>query len=307
MRHLGRAFLIGTVLLPACGTRFTEQSHRRPTTAMSPAMLSLTNTSCLPPEVTMNKGAGQMSFLFVSVRLEGGPEFQCVVDTGSPSSLLPKSAEPLLGKRLASGTFPTLDSRKEPTRIYAAPKLYLGDALLMTDRYIGTWDNSFGVLGMDCLHHYCIQLDFEAGKLRFLNPEQTAPPDIGKAYRLIYDHYAFVQHTGFFETGGAKTMLDTGCWWDGCVNSRTFYRESERRGARPVPVVQDGKQKRDAHAFATFPEIVWDGESYKDLLVGEGKDLIGLRFLARHKVTLNFPKGVMHLEQARIAPSKNSW
>jgi len=28
-----------------------------------------------------------------------------------------------------------------------------------------------GILGVDCLRHYCIQLDFAARKMRFLDPE----------------------------------------------------------------------------------------------------------------------------------------
>ena len=136
---------------------------------------------------------------------------------------------------------------------------------------------------MDCLQHYCIQLDFPAGKLRFLDPEKTVAPDIGKAYPLICDHYAFVQHTGLFETRAARTMLDTGCWFDGCANSRTFHRESKRRGARPVPVVQDGTVIAYAHSFATFPEIVWDGET-KTCLYAKGRILLACDFLPDTKL-----------------------
>jgi hypothetical protein len=92
IRQFERASLIAIALLPACSTQFAEPSDRRPTQAPLPATLSP-----LPPEVAINKGARPVGSVLVSVRLAGGPEFECFIDTGSPSSLLPKSAEPLLG------------------------------------------------------------------------------------------------------------------------------------------------------------------------------------------------------------------
>ena len=54
----------------------------------------------LPAETFLNKGAGRGDNLFVRLRLETGEELLFLVDTGSPCTVLDKSLEPELGKRL---------------------------------------------------------------------------------------------------------------------------------------------------------------------------------------------------------------
>ncbi len=44
-----------------------------------------------------------------------------------------------------------------------------------------------GILGMDCLRHYCVQLDFEAKKVCFLDPKNFPDEDLGKSFPLAYD------------------------------------------------------------------------------------------------------------------------
>ncbi len=138
---------IGLVLLCTCAT----PPH-------GPAVFP---ASELPAEVAMNEEAGRGMLLFVKLRLESGEDVSCAVDTGAPTSLLPKSVEPKLGKCLGEAEFSTLDTSKAKERIFAAPKLYLDDTPLVMGSHIGTWDSSMGVLGLDCLRHYCIQLDFD--------------------------------------------------------------------------------------------------------------------------------------------------
>ncbi len=108
--------------------------------------------------------------------------------------LLPKALERVLGKPLGTRGFHTLGGPRETESIYAAPKLYLGKIPLMTADTIGTWDNPLGVLGMNCLRHYCIQLDFQAGKIRFLDPERVDPAELGKSFPLISTRYAYIRH-----------------------------------------------------------------------------------------------------------------
>ena len=53
---------------------------------------------------------------------------------------------------------------------------------------------------------------------------------------------------------------------------------------------------------AWVPECVWNGETYTGLLIGKEKNLIGLRFLARHLVTLDFPDRRMYLKRTGPGP-----
>ncbi len=234
--------------------------------------------------------------LFVVLRLENGREVPCAVDTGAPGSLLPQSLEPTLGKRLGKMKIRTLDAPPETVHIYAAPKMYLGQTLLATGSRIGTWDSPFGVLGMDCLRHYCIQLDFEARRLRFLPPESLNAAKLGQPFPLSARRYVYIKHSGLLGDG-LKTLIDTGCPFDGAEKAGTFQRELRKQTASRIETVDGG--------LARLQKCVWSGNTYTNLLIREsreGESFIGLRFLARHLVTLNFPGGMMYLERNHSTP-----
>jgi hypothetical protein len=42
-----------------------------------------------------------------------------------------------------------------------------------------------GILGFDVLQHYCIQLDFSARKLRFMDGDHANKHHWGKAFRVV--------------------------------------------------------------------------------------------------------------------------
>ena len=137
----------------------------------------------LPAEVTINEDAGLGGLLLVTLRSESGEALLFVVDTGSPAILLDKSLEPGLGRCLGATTIQTLVGRRKG-RIYTAPKFYLGATPLMAGSNIVAVDLKkmlspagrpiVGILGMDCLRHYCITVGKAPGDspnwigLRFL-------------------------------------------------------------------------------------------------------------------------------------------
>lgn len=250
-----------------------------------------------PTEAPINEGAGRGGYLTVKLHLENGEEFQCVVDTGSPGCLLPRSLERLLGKPLGTRTFHTLGGARETESIYATPKLYLGKIPLMTADTIGTWDNPLGVLGMNCLRNYCIQLDFQAGKVRFLDPERVDPAELGKSFPLISTRYAYIRHPSLFGQKPTALLLDTGFPFDGMVSSKLFKRAVREQASQPIPLLKEGVAAGTVRDIASFPRGVWDNANYSNLVVQSGRpDLLGLKFLARHIVTFNFPKRVVYLK-----------
>jgi|GEM_PF-696961 len=253
---------------------------------------AIASASELPADATINKSAGRGGVLFITLRLENGEELPFDVDTGSGGTLFDKSLEPKLGKRLGTTSISSWGVNTGSGR-YATPNLYLGSTRLVMGSDICTYDfkgNSslagrpiMGILGMDCLKHYCIQLDFEAGKMRFLNSDNLNTAELGKAYPLTFKggrpHMNHVSLTG---GKGTNSLIDLACFSDGFVEKGTVSGQDS--------------------GMVKVPEWVWDGEIYTNLLVGNSGNIIGLRFLARHLVTFDFPKGMMYLKQTSVGP-----
>ena len=90
----------------------------------------------------------------------------------------------------------------------------------------------------------------------------------------------FINHVSF--TGGQSTncLIDSGFDVDGRVDG--------------------GTNRGRVH----LKDCVWDGDSYEQLIVGQGTNanLLGLRFLARHLVTLDFPNRTMYLDRRSTGP-----
>ena len=168
-----------------------------------------------------------------------------ILDTGCPVCNFDHSLEPKLGERLRSANVRMLDAGTNSTGgVYAAPRLYLGSTPLAARICAFTWDLKplsdrlgrpiLGILGMDVLRHYCIQLDFEADKLRFLDSRLIDPAKLGKAFPLIFSSEnqsrpdsvcPFIRHGTLIEEPAGRTEIDTGC-------KRHSYRASRSCAAR---------------------------------------------------------------------------
>jgi len=241
----------------------------------------------LPADSTMNKNAGRGNFLFVMLRLENGGELPFMVDTGSPITVFDESLEPKLGKCLKRGTV-TMGGVKQKSGRYAAPKLYLGSAPLMTGSNIYTYDirqkerhsTYMGILGMDCLEHYCIQLNFEAEKIHFLDSDHLNTAELGKAFPLTFKGgHIYIHHAGLLGGTNTDSLVDTG--WN--IDAQ----------------VEKGALKGHDSGWVRLPKCVWDNETYTNLNVevSQNANMLGLKFLARHLVTFDFPKRTMYLKK----------
>src|ERR1039457_5865749 len=259
----------------------------------------------LPADVIIHRGAGCRGLLIVTVRFEGGEELPMIVDTGAPVTLLDKSLESKLGTCLGTKMVHSFVCKQE-AGVYSAPRLYLGGVPLITGSnvlvcHLKTLSPHFpsvlGILGMDCLRHYCIQLDFEAGKMRFLDSEHLKLAGLGKGFPLTCSKDAddrgaeirpVIQHAGLLGGPASNLIIDTGNNQDGMVEGSAIRRHA-------AGSYSGGFLKRVKHFLAVegmvnrtvaLPGCTWDGNIYTNIAVGRGPgaapDWIGLRFLARH-------------------------
>jgi hypothetical protein len=306
-----RVFAIGTCLFSFLLCSCTTQN---------PAPASL------PVETSFNESVVGDS-LFATLVLETGEKLLFSVDTGNPLTILDKSEEGKLGKRLGTVKFNFAFRHRENAGIYKSPKLFLGSAQLLTGPRILTADlrqefgtnKVAGILGMDCLRHYCLQLDFGDQKLRFLNPDDLNTDNLGRAFPLVINRYSignvkegsvvFV-NASFSEEGNVNFWLDTGLYGDGDIllESKRF-----RRALRELKPDETNDLSLKNASMARFPMLKFGGETYTNTILGNFPDglwsfqgWIGLRFLARHLVTLNFPKRTMYLKQESIGPVRQT-
>jgi hypothetical protein len=218
--------------------------------------------------------------------------------------------EPKLGKRCDKESTSALGVTHE-VGIYKATKLYLGDALLQhTGTNICTcdckWLSTFcgkpvmGILGWDVLQQYCIQLDFASHRMRFLDPA-TPAKGLGQPFVLtgppedaIYISNNLVGNNG----SRSLTAIDLGCRGDGWLVPGLFQQWTNQ--ALPLLAGQ-------VHC----PDAQLGGEIYPEVWLSEGKPWetgesqrngIGIHFLSRHLVTLDFPRHTLYLKRTSIGP-----
>ncbi len=195
------------------------------------------------------------------------------------------------------------------------PRLYLGNTpLKISGNFVCTWDLATlreagcpiaGILGMDCLRNYCIQLDFEGGQVHFLDPGRLDSPALGTVFPLKFSSEnessiklirPVIRGPSPFGGSADCVLVDTGYRADGALEAGTFRR---------VIVDSDGLTVPADHGRFWVSRRTWNGGTYTNLLLGDGADVIGLQFLARHLVTLNFPKRMMYLKQTSAGPLVN--
>ncbi len=281
---------------------FCSDTATKPKTAESPL-----KQLALPPEQTIGETVGRGDPLVLRLRLLGRQEETIVtflVDTGSHVTILDRSFERLLGSRLGKQRLNRVFSGRgvEHANAYAAPRLYLGNVQLLTGPTVltcklaasGNNGPCEAVLGMDCLTHYCVQTDFAARKLRFLNSDDLKRESFGRTFSMDCAKGVPVVSMKLLGESNLRFMLDSGFYQ---------YADGTLPGEVIRPALENHKAKDMGNGFFLFETIDIGAESYKTVWFAETQiedgggveGFIGLSFMARHVVTFDFPKGVLYL------------
>lgn len=255
-----------------------------------------------PGLATINPGAGRGESLSVILRGPQGEPWKFIVDTGAPDTMLDRSLEPLLGpvlrtERAHYGYFGT-----RPVKVFAAPRLTLGGAPLRTGREVLTDDFATlfprrhiqGILGMDCLRHYILQIDFARGSLRLLDPARSPGGTLGLPHRMRSEGGAIYIEGDLFGLGRREFRVDTGCTIDAVLERPLF--DQVLRAQKPIRTRTFPSPAGRPVIECIFAAGTFDGRNYGRLVVdGADDNLLGVRFLARHGVTFDFPRQTLYL------------
>lgn len=254
----------------------------------------------------------------LKLRINGGTKVLFVADTGAAATMFDKSLESELGRSIDTGTVWHYGVTNK-VGVYPAPTLYAGNTPLKTaGAAVACFDFTNllnfavpsgpafkGVLGMDVLGHYCIQLDFDRGKVRFLDARAdksdwgTPFPllEVGDGCFAIGANLAGLHDSVNPTNAGYASLIDTGCSDDGWLRPY-LYRVWTNQAVPPPP--GEARSPDGILGAETYPEIDLSELEQK---AADSDDShmrfngIGLHFLSRHLVTLDFPERTMYLKR----------
>ena len=157
----------------------------------------------------------------------------------------------------------------------------------------------YGVIGLDLLRKHVIQIDFDRGQFRFL---KGSDPHMGKRVDLINEQGSVPAfHIDFPRIGKQRFELDTGLIsQDSGELSATLCRR----------LIEDGICRDVGHSLVesvsgtTRQTLVQSKElalgevAVKNPILSAGKsNLLGLGYLSRFNVTIDFPRQRMYLKE----------
>ena len=257
-----------------------------------------------------------------------GEEYQFVLDTGSSRAIFDVSLKDKLGKQISQIQGKDANGKPFTIEVFKAPHAHLDKLCLARHWWVGvidlepvsslTWQKIDGIIGMDFLKKYAVQIDFDNRKVlflkskregnifSFLGPAINKHPEWGQPVSIRYkfrSNQPFVK--GIIGNNiSADFLIDTGFtgrFFGGFLESKIFKRTFPKnifKERTEKDVTIKGMANLDFNDIALADKFSLGPFEYEDIGFGEHyRSLLGLEFLSRHLVTFDFPNKKMYLQK----------
>jgi hypothetical protein len=156
-----------------------------------------------------------------------------------------------------------------------------------------------GILGMDALRRFVVQVDLDAGKVRFLQTPGRAP---GVPMRLeTYPQEAPRVVAQVAGAGAEPFILDTGMigYGSGALKAELFESLAGQGRLHPLTMSMDESAAgKSAQRNGRVEGLLLGDFNHRDLIFAKQKEnLLGLNFLSRYVVTFDFPSRTVYLKK----------
>jgi hypothetical protein len=239
-----------------------------------------------------------------------GKEYLFLLDAGCTHTAFDTSLRNELGevkkieKALTHGTPITAE-------LFDAPEAFLGPLNLQDSGQVSCFDLKMpslidgrkisGIIGMNFLRRYVIQIDFDKGTLSFLQTAKGQHPNWGIELAIWYNSLGlpFIK-SSILKNINVDFIIDTASNSTGGLGSDIFKQilsekeltTSEALIATASGVIQKREVRIDSISVGSF--------EYEKLIFSEANwSYLGLLFLSRHIVTLDFPNSRMYLRKGK--------
>ena len=237
-------------------------------------------------------------------------EYWFLLDTGSSFTIFDASFRNDLGN--ATGKAKIKTPRKERSEdIYNAPEAFLGGMNLKSCAGVLCIDleqagyaedkKIRGIIGMNFLRKYMVQIDFDLDMLYFFESVQDEKLRWGQSCDLTFPTGGLphIKGTVFFDMP-VEFLVDTGYCGTGSLEEKIFRQILSQKKAKTIEA-----------SFVTLGGTIKEREArindlgigdfhYRDLIFSEmDSSMLGLDFLAWHGVIFDFQNKCMYVEEGR--------
>ncbi|HUS48071.1 MAG TPA: PDZ domain-containing protein [Phycisphaerae bacterium] len=277
----------------------TSQPASAPTAATQPGVLGSfpldANTPIYVPVVIAGK-----SHIFI-------------LDTGATTTVLDPSMRPLLGEPISTESVLLPGGGRQTMEAFAAPDGRIGEISLKAARIVLLHDLSkfsvlcdrdvAGFVGMTLLRDYVVRLDYDRGKLVIHRPDRRPHPEWGEAIDIEFDKhqcpYVYAALPGGLEL---KLAVDSGVKQTGSLHAAFFDRLVKSGKLRTQPCCAEVMGRVVRSKESRFPSLSVGTIRHQGLILDrdESRSCLGLNFLVRHEVVMDFPNRKMYLRKGKL-------
>jgi predicted aspartyl protease len=238
----------------------------------------------------------------------GQRKISCWVDTGSSHIFFDTPLRPLLGASLESAQLRTTGVDLKIST-YRAPLARLGKIELNRREPVGCMDltgyrigmglDFQAVVGMAALKEHIVRIDFDHGTLDILPADAEADSSWGEPIPLR-SHKSGLGYFVTMSVAGEERsfLLDTGAIRSSISESDST--ELLRKGeVRRIPLATAARDGEEVAAYVAIPKISVGPFTHEQAVFWESRDTkLGLDYLSRFHVVLDFPNRTMYLKPA---------
>ena len=237
-------------------------------------------------------------------------ELWFLLDTGSSFTIFNSSFKYDLGQLQGKARINT-PRNVVNAEVYAAPEAYLGTlnlkscagVLCMDMQQAGYADGKkiSGLIGMNFLRKYMVHIDFDVDTISFFESVPEERLRWGQSCDISYDNggLAHIKGMAFLDIP-VDFMVDTGHSQTGSLDERTFRLIMSQKKAKTIEASFMTMGGTIKEREARINDLVIGSLHYRDLIFSElDSSILGLEFLARHRVIFDFPNRKLYLEEGR--------
>lgn len=163
-----------------------------------------------------------------------------------------------------------------------------------------TGEDFWGIVGMDILHHYVVQIDFDQGTLRLGTtlPRLEANLEDGLKLKFVNEGCPSVHvKCGTLER---EFVVDTGST-NTCIDHATYIRleSTDQLIAGPAHHATSAGGLSASRSVLLSRLEVGPHRHENVLCDSDSMPALGLRYLSRYVVTFDFPRGLLYLREGK--------